>query len=109
MPRSGYEPMQARSALRLRLTFALLGVVWGVGAAVGFALVNLPGWAGLCAFVALVAVGDIFVVRYRMRQGARYQPGRDEPPNPPVDPEESPGPPVEKPVETRHFHGATRR
>ena len=51
MRRSGYEPVQARSPLRLRLGLALCGVVWGTAAAVGFALAALPGWAALFAAV----------------------------------------------------------
>lgn len=82
--RTGYEPTKARSALRLRLALALLGLVWGVGAAVGFAFAGQPGWAGVCAFVALIAVADVLVVVHRIRQGSRYQPGRDVPPGPPV-------------------------
>jgi hypothetical protein len=85
VPRTGYEPTKARSPLRLRLTLALLGVVWGAAAAAGFAVASQPGWAGLCAFIALIAVVDVFVVRHRMRQGAHYQPGRDVPPYPPVE------------------------
>lgn len=119
MTRSGSEPIRARSALRLRLTFALLGVVWGAGAAAGFAVADLPGWAGLCAFIALVAVGDVLVVRHRMRQGGRYQPGRDEPSEPPPEPSQPPdsgdapgsadAPEVpERPTEARHSHGAAR-
>ncbi|SEG16558.1 hypothetical protein SAMN05216223_103470 [Actinacidiphila yanglinensis] len=80
MPRTGYEPTKARSPLRLRLTLALLGVIWGVAAAVGFAMASQPGWAGICAFIALVAVVDVFVVLHRIHQGPHYQPGRDVPP-----------------------------
>ncbi|BBB01209.1 hypothetical protein RVR_8494 [Actinacidiphila reveromycinica] len=90
--RTGYEPTKARSALRLRLTLALLGVVWGAGAAVGCAYADRPGWAAVCALIALVALVDVFVVRYRMRQGTRYQPGRDEPPVPPADARPGPRP-----------------
>jgi len=42
MRRTGYEPTQARSPLRLRLGLAVCGVVWGIAAAVGFALVAQP-------------------------------------------------------------------
>jgi hypothetical protein len=87
--------MQARSPLRLRLTLALLGVIWGAAAAVGFALASHPGWAALCAFIALTAVVDVFVVLHRMHQGPHYQPGRDVPPY--------------RPVETRRTRDRTRR
>ncbi|NEE31508.1 hypothetical protein G3M53_39470, partial [Streptomyces sp. SID7982] len=39
-----------------------------------------PGWAAACAVVLLLAVVDLCVITYRMRQGAHYQPGRDIPP-----------------------------
>lgn len=86
MGRSGYEPIQARSPLRLRLGLAVCGVVWGIAAAVGFALFGLPAWAGLCALIAAVAAVDTLVVVHRMHQGAHYQPGRDVPPYRPVEP-----------------------
>ncbi|WP_333770913.1 DUF6343 family protein [Streptomyces sp. IBSBF 2435] len=85
MRRTGYEPTQARSPLRLRLGLAVCGVVWGIGAAIGFALFAQPGWAALCAVIAAIAAADCVIVVRHMRQGARYQPGRDVPPYPPVD------------------------
>lgn len=89
MHRTGYEPTQARSPLRLRLALAVCGVVWGVAAAVGFALVHQPGWAGVCAAIALVAAVDTVIVIRHIRQGPHYQPGRSIPPYRPVEP----GPP----------------
>ena len=35
MPRTGYEPVQARSPLRLRLGLAVCGLVWAGAGAVG--------------------------------------------------------------------------
>jgi hypothetical protein len=86
MGRTGYEPRQARSPLRLRLGLAVCGVVWGIAAAVGFGLVSLPVWAALCALIAAVAAVDAFVVVHRMHQGTRYQPGREVPPYRPAEP-----------------------
>ncbi|SEN96215.1 DUF6343 family protein [Actinacidiphila rubida] len=85
MPRTGSEPVQARSPLRLRLVLALLGVVWGVAAAVGFALAGQPGWAAFVAAIAAVALVDVVVVIRHMRQGAHWQPGRGIPPYRPVE------------------------
>jgi hypothetical protein len=86
MGRTGSEPRQARSPLRLRLTLAILGFVWATAAAVGFALASQPGWAGICAAIAAIAVVDTAVVVHRIHQGAHYQPGRDVPPYRPVEP-----------------------
>ncbi|WP_037908163.1 DUF6343 family protein [Actinacidiphila yeochonensis] len=85
MGRTGYEPTQARSPLRLRLGLALFGLVWGAVAAVGFAVVGQPAWAGICALIAALALADCAVVVHRMRQGPHYQPGRDVPPYRPVE------------------------
>ncbi|WUH89938.1 DUF6343 family protein [Streptomyces sp. NBC_00433] len=84
MRRNGYEPIQARSPLRLRLGLAVCGLVWGIGAAIGFAFYSQPGWAGLSAAIAAVAAADCAIVVRRMRQGPRYQPGRDVPPRRPA-------------------------
>jgi hypothetical protein len=85
MHRTGSEPAQARSPLRLRLTLALCGVVWGAAAAVGFAVAGQPGWAAFVAFVAAVALVDTLVVIRHIRQGPHWQPGRDVPPYRPVE------------------------
>jgi uncharacterized protein DUF6343 len=84
MRRTGYEPTQARSPLRLRLGLAVFGLLSGIGAAVGFAVYGHPGWAAVCAAVAAVAAADCAVVIRHIRQGAHYQPGRDVPPYRPV-------------------------
>lgn len=86
MRRTGYEPVQARSPLRLRLGLALCGVVWGAAAAVGFALAGQPGWAAVLAAIALLAAVDALLVVRRMRQGSRYQPDRTTPPYRPAEP-----------------------
>jgi Family of unknown function (DUF6343) len=83
--RTGSEPVQARSPLRLRLGLALFGLVWAVGGMVGFAEANQDGWAGAFGAIALVAVVNMLVVVHRMRQGPHFQPGRDIPPYWPVD------------------------
>ena len=85
MRRTGYEPTQARSPLRLRLGLAVCGLVWGIAAAVGFAAFDQPGWAGFCAAIAAIAAADCVIVVRHMRQGAHYQPGRGIPPYRPVD------------------------
>jgi hypothetical protein len=86
MRRTGYEPVQARSPLRLRLGLAVCGVVWGIAGAVGFAVAGQPGWTWALAAVALVAAIDALVVVRRIRQGPHYQPGRTVPPYRPADP-----------------------
>jgi hypothetical protein len=83
--RTGYEPVQARSPLRLRLGLAVCGVVWGAAAAAGFAVAGQPGWAAVCAVVAALACVDAMVVVRHIRQGPHYQPGRSIPPYRPAD------------------------
>ncbi|WP_405589556.1 DUF6343 family protein [Streptomyces sp. NBC_01190] len=99
MRRSGSEPIQARSPLRLRLGLAIFGVVWAAGAAVGFAFADQPGWAGLLAAISAIALADVALVVRRMRQGARYQPGRNVPPYRPAEkaPADKERPPERKP------------
>ncbi|WP_307795415.1 DUF6343 family protein [Actinacidiphila acididurans] len=87
MRRTGYEPTQARSPLRLRLGLALCGLVWGIAAAVGFAAFHQPGWAAVCAVIAALAALDAALVIRHIRQGPHYQPGRSIPPYRPVDSE----------------------
>lgn len=84
--RTGYEPVQARSPLRMRLALAVCGVVWGAAAAAGFAVYHQTGWAALCAVIAAVACLDAVLVIRHIRQGPHYQPGRSIPPYRPVDP-----------------------
>ncbi|MEV6006532.1 DUF6343 family protein [Streptomyces sp. NPDC051976] len=86
MPRTGYEPVQARSPLRMRLGLALCGLVWAGAGAVGFALEHQPGWAAALAAIALLAAVDIVIVVRHIRQGPHYQPGRGIPPYRPVEP-----------------------
>ena len=69
MRRTGYEPTQARSPLRLRLGLAVCGLIWGIAAAVGFAAFDQPGWAGFCAAIAAVAAADCVIIVRHMRQG----------------------------------------
>jgi hypothetical protein len=83
--RTGYEPVQARSPLRLRLALAVCGVVWATAAAYGFAYFGQPGWAAVCAVVAALACVDAVLVGRRIRQGPHYQPGRSVPPYRPVE------------------------
>lgn len=99
MHRTGSEPVQARSPLRLRLRLALCGVVWGAAAAVGFALAHQPGWAAFVALVGAVALVDVIVVIRHIRQGPHWQPGRGIPPYRPVEPDRRPPRPTRT---TRH-------
>ncbi|WUV83251.1 DUF6343 family protein [Streptomyces sp. NBC_01476] len=85
MRRSGSEPVQARSPLRLRLGLALFGVVWGAAAAVGFAWAGEPAWAAVVAAIGALAAIDAGLVIRRIRQGSRYQPGRNVPPYRPAE------------------------
>lgn len=85
MHRTGYEPTQARSPLRLRLGLAVFGLLSGIAAAVGFAVYDQPGWAAACAAIAALAAADCALVIHRIRQGAHFQPGRDVPPYRPVE------------------------
>ncbi|MEU0625617.1 DUF6343 family protein [Streptomyces rubiginosohelvolus] len=78
--RTGSEPATARSPLRMRLWLSLWGIAWALFGLVAFAMNGRPGWAAACAVVLLLAVVDLCVITYRMRQGPHYQPGRDVPP-----------------------------
>lgn len=83
--RTGSEPVQARSPLRLRLTLAVCGVVWATVAAIGFALAGQPGWTGVISAIGALALADAVVVIRHIRQGPHYQPGRDVPPYRPAE------------------------
>jgi hypothetical protein len=90
-PRTGDEPMHARSPLRMRLVLALTGLgngLLGVGI-FGFWLRSLP-FAAFFGAVTVIAIGNIAVVAHRIRQGPHFQPGPDIPPYHPVDPEPEP-------------------
>lgn len=78
--RSGNEPATARSALRMRLVLGVWGLLWAAGGTVAFALVGRTGWAVACGVLFLVVVVDVVMVVRHIRQGPRYQPGRDVPP-----------------------------
>jgi hypothetical protein len=97
--RSGSEPARARSALRMRLSLAVFGAVCALAGVIIFALIGNVGW--LAAFAALGAAATVntAVVIRRIRQGPRFQPGRDTPILPPVLPRGRPlpGPPAHAP------------
>jgi hypothetical protein len=78
--RTGSEPTQARSALRLRLGFTVWGLLWAIAGTAIFASVGRPGWAIACGVVALIAAADLGVIVHRIHQGAHWQPGRNVPP-----------------------------
>ncbi|GAA2989235.1 DUF6343 family protein [Streptomyces fulvorobeus] len=78
--RTGSEPVTARSPLRLRLVLALCGLTWAVFGLIAFSLTGRPGWAAACGALVVLALTDAAVVVRRIRQGPRYQPGRDVPP-----------------------------
>ncbi|MEV6438542.1 DUF6343 family protein [Streptomyces anulatus] len=92
--RTGSEPATARSPLRMRLWLSLWGVLWTLFGLVAFSLTGRPGWAAACAVVLLLAILDLCVITYRMRQGPHYQPGRDVPP---YEPEHDDGRPRPEP------------
>jgi hypothetical protein len=85
-PRTGDEPMHARSALRMRLVLALTGLANGLAGVgiFGFWLRSLP-FAIFFGAIAVIALGNIAVVIHRIRQGAHFQPGPDIPPYHPVE------------------------
>lgn len=86
--RTGSEPVQARSALRLRLGLTVWGLALGLGGLGVSLALGGPGWAAAFAALALIATVDMIVVTHHIRQGAHYQPGRDVPPYFPPDGEE---------------------
>jgi hypothetical protein len=91
MVRSGDEPMNARSPLRLRLGLALGGMLVTSGGAAGFAMADRLVAAAVCAAGTLLSAGDAVMAGHRIRQGPHYQPGPDVPPYHPV-PSSEPGP-----------------
>lgn len=82
--RSGDEPVHARSPLRLRFWLALWGTLWMIAGTVFFVAVDQPVWAAVTAALAAITTVDIVVVVRHMRQGPRFQPGRDVPPYEPI-------------------------
>jgi hypothetical protein len=82
--RTGSEPTQARSPLRLRAVLAGWGLAWAVFGAVVFGLLGRTGWEAACAALAALAAVDLVVVAHHIRQGPHWQPGRDVPPYRPV-------------------------
>ncbi|MFH8592024.1 DUF6343 family protein [Streptomyces rimosus] len=82
--RTGSEPLQARSPLKMRRGLALWGMVWAAAGTVAFSVAGRPGWAAACAVVAVLAAVDLTIVVRHIHQGAHYQPGKDVPPYEPV-------------------------
>lgn len=78
--RTGSEPATARSPLRMRLWLSLWGTFWALFGLLAFSLTGRPGWAMACAVLLALTLLDLCVVIHRIRQGTRYQPGRDVPP-----------------------------
>lgn len=78
--RTGSEPLEARSPLRIRWALALCGLVWATAGLIIFMVVGRPGWAAACAAVAIVASVDLMLVARHIRQGPHFQPGKDVPP-----------------------------
>ncbi|MFE4451634.1 DUF6343 family protein [Streptomyces sp. NPDC056796] len=67
----------------MRLWLSLWGMAWAAFGLAAFAVNGRTGWAAACGVLLVVMVTDLcFIVRH-MRQGPRYQPGRDVPPYPP--------------------------
>ncbi|MEV5594327.1 DUF6343 family protein [Streptomyces sp. NPDC052496] len=78
--RTGNEPLQARSPLKMRRGLALWGLLWAAAGTVAFALAGRPGWAAACAVVTVLAATDLTMVIRHIHQGPHYQPGKDVPP-----------------------------
>ncbi|MFE2557403.1 DUF6343 family protein [Streptomyces sp. NPDC059352] len=78
--RTGNEPANARSALRLRFWLSVWGLVWAVFGTAVFSLVGRPGWAAACGVLFLVVTVDLAMVLRHIHQGPHWQPGRDIPP-----------------------------
>ncbi|MFE2429343.1 DUF6343 family protein [Streptomyces sp. NPDC059373] len=83
--RTGSEPRQARSPLRMRRAFTVWGLVWSVIGTAVFAVAGRPGWAIVFGVVAVLAAVDLAVIAHRIRQGPHWQPGPDVPPYDPAD------------------------
>jgi Family of unknown function (DUF6343)/Protein of unknown function (DUF3099) len=83
--RSGDEPTHARSALRLRLTLALIGLANGIAGVILFTLLGSRPLTWAFAVLTLVALINVAVVAHHIRQGPHYQPGPTIPPYHPLD------------------------
>jgi len=88
--RTGSEPSQARSALRLRVSLAVFGLACAAAGVVVFAVVGNTGWMVGFVVLGLITALDLAKVINRIRQGPHYQPGATTPPYRSV---ESPGDP----------------
>ncbi len=89
--RTGSEPSQARSPLRMRLVLAVFGLLSAIAGIAVFAAAREPGWELGFAALGVVALVNAFVVVRHIRQGPHYQPGRDVPPYRPVESGHDPG------------------
>lgn len=78
--RTGNEPLQARSPLRIRFGLALWGMVWAIAGTVVFVLAGRPEWAAACAVLTAITATDLTLVIRHMHQGPHYQPGKEIPP-----------------------------
>ncbi|MET4923344.1 DUF6343 family protein [Streptomyces sp. PSRA5] len=78
--RTGSEPLTARSPLRMRWWLSVWGLIWTAFGTIAFAVVGRPGWAIACGVLLLIVATDFVLVVRHIRQGSRYQPGRDVPP-----------------------------
>ncbi|MFF3766703.1 DUF6343 family protein [Streptomyces sp. NPDC001922] len=82
--RTGSEPTEARSPLRMRLGLTVWGLLWAIAGTVIFAELGRTGWAVACGVLTLIATADLLVVAHHLHQGPHWQPGRDVPPYRPV-------------------------
>ena len=89
--RTGSEPSQARSALRLRVALAVFGLLCAVAGVVVFAVVGNTGWMAGFVVLGLIAAVDLAMVITRIRRGPHYQPGATTPPYRPVESPPEPG------------------
>ncbi|MEV0622478.1 DUF6343 family protein [Nonomuraea sp. NPDC050404] len=78
--REGTEPVTARSPLRVRRVLSLIALVFGVVAAVVFAVLAVNTGAevwrwesGIAAVVAVIAAIDLLVLRHRSSGGQHGQ------------------------------------
>lgn len=78
--RTGSEPVTARSPLRMRFWLSVWGLIWTAFGTTAFALAGRFGWALACGVLLLIVATDLVLVLRHLRQGSRYQPGRDVPP-----------------------------